>query len=29
MTSLENKYLKMVQWEKLFTKESKIPIHEQ
>ena len=27
MTSLENKYLKMVQWEKLFTKENKVPIH--
>ena len=27
MTSLENKYLKMVQWKKLFTKENKVPIH--
>jgi len=27
MTSLENKYLKIVQWKKLFTKENKIPIH--
>ena len=27
MTSLENKYLKMVQWKKLFTKENKILIH--
>lgn len=27
MTSLEDKYLKMVQWKKLFTKENKIPIH--
>ena len=27
MTSLENKYLKMVQWKKLFTKGNKVPIH--
>ena len=27
MTSLENKYLKMVQWKKLFTKGNEVPIH--